>query len=246
MQTLLRRSKYDFATAKAALRACGAKVSERYVQQAKSAAESGSNPTPASAPNGVSSVGAAQALPGVSGAEERSAKRHCVALAGAPEGWATAEARANGHASLCAAVPHASGQAQGADAAADGGPGNHEIGGQGQAAVAGSSAGLPEAPLQPGHGASGRGSLAAGEAAAAGAPVEAPAPAPQPNGVAHGGAAMEVDSGMHAGTSQQAPSSNGVVQHAPVGAADAEAALLYCAARSARYRFDYLLMHGSP
>ena len=157
-----------------------------------------------------------------------------------------ANAGANGHAAPCAVPPHASGQAQGEDAAADGGLRNLESGGQGEAAVTGASAGLPEAPVQPGSGASGRGSLGLGEAPAAGAPVEAPAPAQQPNGVAHGGAAaMEVDRGTGAGTAQQAPASNGVVQHAPAGAADAEAALLYCAARSARYIFHYLLMPGS-
>ena len=249
LQTLLRRSKYDFAAANAALRACGAKVSERYVQQAKGAPDPSPNPAPASAPNGVSTTGSAEALPGVSSAGERPAKRHCAALAGAPEGCAMAGAGANGHATLCAGPPHALGHAQGADAAADGGPGNRESGEHGQAAVAGTSAGSPEAPVQPGSGTGGRGSSGLGEAAAAGAPVEAPAPAAQPNGVAHGGAAaMEVDSGggESFGAAQQAPSSNGVGRHAPAGAADAEAALLYCAARSARYLFHTFLIHSSP
>lgn len=248
MQTLLRRSKYDFAAANAALRACGAKVSERYVQQAKGVPDPSPNPTLASAPNGASSAGPAEALPGVSGAGERPAKRHCVALAGAPEGSAAADAGAKGHAAPCAAPPHASGQAQGTDAALNGGLGDLESGGQGKAAVAGTSAELPEAPVQPGNGAGGRGSLAFGEAAAADASVEAPAPAVQPTDVAHGGpAAVEVDSGAgeRTGAAQQAPAANGAVQHAPAGAADAEAALLYCAARSARYIFDYLIHSDS-
>ena len=249
VQTLLRRSKYDFAAANAALLACGAKVSERYVQQAKGAPDPSPNPTPASAPNGASNAGPAEARPGASGAGERPAKRHCVALAGAPEGCATTDAGANGHATLCAGPPHALGHAQGADAAANGGLRNLESGGQGEAAVAGISAGLPEAPVQPGSGTGGRGSLGLGEAAAAGAPGEAPAPAAQPNGVTHGGAAaMEVDSGAseRIGAAQQAPACNGSGQHASAGAADAEAALLYCAARSARYMFHYLLIHSSP
>lgn len=209
LQMLLRRSKYDFATANAALLACGAKISERYVKQAK----------------------------GKPGADERPAKRQCMAPALDSRDCAMA-AEAKSHAMPSVEPPHASDQAQGAEAAANGEVGSHLSSAQGQAAVAGALAGAPEAPVQPGSSASGHGSLALGEAAAAGAPVEAPAPALQPNGGAHGGAAaMEVDSGAgeRNGAMQQAPASGGDLQYAPAGDGDAEAALLYCAARSARY-----------
>ena len=254
MQALLRRSKYNFATANAALLACGAKISERYVKQAGGKPDPDPNPMPAGAPNGVSNGCSAEALPKLSGADERPAKRPCVAPAAAPAGCATEIAVANGHAVSCPEPPRASGQAQGADAAANGALGDHESGAQGQAADGGVLAGSPGAPRQPGSSASGHGSVVTGEAAAAGAPAEAPAPPLQPNGGAHDAAAtMDVDSGAgeRSGTTQQAPAgASGAEQHAPAGAAaDAEAALLYCASRSARYMLDIhftVVVHDSP